>query len=167
MNDHDGIITRDILFSQIRIERGLLEETLSLLTHKQMLVPGVDGDWSVKDALAHISTWERWMICWTNSLLVGDKPDTPEQWDIDLMNSRTYQLVKELPLAKILEEFHLSYLDSLFLIHNLSDEQLFTVYPDTWPLGPLWTGIAANTIWHYKDHRIDITKWLETQEKGF
>ncbi len=166
MNDKIKHLTKPELLEQIRTERGYLEETLARLTHAQMLLPGVDGEWNVKDALAHISAWERWMILWTNSLLRGEKPDTPEPWDVEKMNAGTYARVKEIPLAEVLEEFRQSYWDSLALAESLSEEQLQTVYSDTWPMGPLWTGVAANTNWHYKEHRTDIQKWLETQPRA-
>ena len=56
MNAQIKIMTRHDLLDQIRSERGFLEETLARLTHAQMLLPGVVGEWSVMDALAHIST---------------------------------------------------------------------------------------------------------------
>jgi hypothetical protein len=165
MNDQIEKMTRHELLNQIRIEHGRLEEMLARLTHAQMLLPGVDGDWSVKDVLAHISTWERWMIRWTNSLLRGKKPVTPEPWDVEQMNAGTYARVKKIPLAEVLEEFRKSYWDSLALAESLREEQLQTVYAETWPMGPLWTGVAANTNWHYKEHCTDIQKWLETQKQ--
>jgi hypothetical protein len=165
MNENISKLTKQELLDQIRFERGLLEGTLERLTHAQMLLPGVDGEWTVKDALAHISTWERWMIRWINTLLRGEKPDTKEPWDVDQMNAETYRRVKEFPLADVLEEFRKSYWDSLVLAEQLTEQQLQTNYPDTWPMGLLWTGIAANMNWHYKDHREDIQKWLETQKK--
>lgn len=158
-------LTRSELIGQICAERRLLEVTLARLSHAQMLLPGVDGEWSVKDALAHISAWERWMISWTISLLQGEKPDTPEPWDVERINAGTFARVKDTPLADVLEEFRQSYWDSLALAETLSEQQLQTVYSETWPMGPLWTGIAANTNWHYKEHRLDIQKWLETRKK--
>ena len=165
MNEQITNMTKIELLKEIRKERGLLEETLSRLTHAQMLHPDVSGKWSIKDVLAHISTWERWMIRWTNSLLQGKEPDTPESWDVERMNSETYARVRVLPLAVVLEEFRQSYWDSLALAEELSEEQLRTVHSETWPLGPLWTGIAANTNWHYKEHREGIQTWLKTQKK--
>lgn len=165
MNDKIEKLTKHELLDQIRSEHGLLEETLARLTHAQMLLPGVDGEWSVKDALAHISTWERWMILWTNSLLRGDKPETSEPWDVERMNADTYARVKEIPLADVLEEFRLSYWDSVTLAEGLNEKQLQTNYTDTWPMGPLWTGIAANTNWHYKQHRTDIQQWLKKKKQ--
>jgi hypothetical protein len=165
MNNQNGKMNKHKLLDQIRTEHGLLEETFSHLTHAQMLIPGVDGDWSVKDALAHISAWERCMIRWVGSLLRNEEPAIPLPWDVDRMNSETYALVKEKPFDEVLEEFHQSFRDSMALAESLSEEQLQTVYADTWPMGPLWTGVAANMNWHYKEHRSDIQKWLKIQEK--
>jgi hypothetical protein len=139
--------------------------TLARLTHVQMLLPGVDGEWSVKDALAHISAWERRMISWTGGHLRGEEPAIPLPWDVDHMNAETYAQVKDNPLAEVLEEFRRSYWDSLALVESLSEGQLQTVYADTWPMGPLWTGIAANMNWHYKELRQDIQKWLATRKQ--
>ena len=166
MNDKIEHLTKPELLDQIRTERGRLEETLARLTHAQMLLPGVDGEWSVKDALAHISAWERRMISWVGSHLQGEEPDIPLPWDVERMNAETYAQVKDKPLAEVLEEFRLTYWDSLALAETLNEEQLQTVYTDTWPMGPLWTGVAANTNWHYKEHRTDIQKWLETQPRA-
>jgi hypothetical protein len=163
MNAQTEKMTKLELLDQIRAERGRGEETLARLTHAQMLLPGVDGEWSVKDALAHISAWERRMISWVNSVLHGEKPDIPLPWDEDRMNFDTFTQVKDKPISDVLEEFRLSYWDSLALAETLSEEQLDTVHTDTWPMGPLWIGVAANTSWHYKEHRNDILKWLETQ----
>jgi hypothetical protein len=165
MNANVKKLNKTELLDQIRSEHGLLEATLSRLSHAQMLLPGVDGEWSVKDALAHISTWERWMIRWTNSLLRGERPDTPEPWDVDRMNAETFARVKKFALADVLEEFRLSYWDSVALAESLNEKQLQTNYPDRWPMGPLWEGIADNTNRHYKQHRGDIQAWLEKQRQ--
>ncbi len=161
MNDQSTNMTRIELLQQIQSERQSLEETLSSLTPAQMLLPGVDGEWSVKDALAHISAWERRMINWVGSHLAGTLPEVPLPWDVERMNSETYIQVKDKPLAEVQAEFRQSYRDSLELVKSLSEAQLQVTYSDTWPMGPLWTGIAANMNWHYKEHRSDILKWLE------
>ena len=125
------------LLVHIRAERDFLEETLSRLTPEQMLAPGVDGEWSVKDILAHIVAWEQRMIRWIGSHLRGEPPDVPLPWDVERMNAETYAQVKDKPLAGVLEEFHQSYRAALLLAESLSEGQLQTEYTDTWPMGPL------------------------------
>lgn len=158
-------MTKTRLLALIREERGLLEMTLARLTHAQMFLPGVDGQWSVKDVLAHISAWERMMIKWTGSHLRGEKPDVPLPWDVDHINEGIYTQVKDKSLADVFEEFRSSYWEALSLVESLTEVQLQKVHDDTWPMGPLWTGIAGNMNEHYKDHRQDIQKWLSLRKK--
>lgn len=158
--EYDG---KNKLLASIRAERDLLEETLARLTPEQMLQPGASGGWTVKDVLAHISAWERRMIHWTGSHLRGELPDVPLPWDVERMNAETHARFKDKPLAEVMEEFHVSYRDSLALAESLNEEQLQTEYTDTWPMAPLWLGVAANTHWHYKEHRESIEAWLNKQ----
>jgi hypothetical protein len=165
MNNQIEHLSKNELLDQIRVEHKYLEETLARLTREQMLLPGVDGDWSVKDAVAHIAAWEQRMIGWVGSHIYGEEPAVPLPWDVDRMNAETFELVKDKPLDEVLKDFRQSYRDSLTLAESLSEEQLQTIYTDTWPMGPLWTGIAANMNCHYKEHRKDIQKWRKTLEK--
>jgi hypothetical protein len=162
MDEHIESMKKTELLQQIRDERRALEEVLTRLTNAQMLLPGVDGVWSVKDALAHISAWEQRMLSWIPSHLRGEPPEVPLPWDVERMNSDTYAQVKDKPLAGVLQEFHNSYQESLALVESLTEDQLQTQYLNTWPMGPLWLGVAANTNFHYKEHRNDIEKWLAT-----
>jgi len=165
MSDEPQLISKADLLKQIHVEHALLERILARLTHAQMSIPGVEGVWSVKDVLAHISAWERSMQEYTHSLLQGQPPAVPLPWDVDRMNAGIYARFKDKPLGEVLEEFRQSYWDSIVLIESLSEDQLRHVYPDTWPLGPLWTGIADNMSGHYQEHRLDIQKWFTTQKK--
>ncbi len=163
MSEQVERITKPELLAQIRVERKRLEGVIAALTPDQMLQPGASGEWTVKDVLAHISSWERRMLSWTGSRLRGEAPEVPLPWDVERMNAKTYAQVKDKPLADVLEEFRQSYRASLALVESLSEGQLQTTYTDTWPMGPLWEGVAANMNWHYREHREAIQAWLEKQ----
>ena len=164
MSDHIDNITKPELIKLIHEEREALEIVLARLTHGQMLLPGVAGEWSVKDVMAHISAWERRMLDWIGSHLRGQEPNIPLPWDVERMNAEAHAQVKDKPLEEVLEEFHQSYQEALALAESLSEEQLQTRYAHTWPMGPLWLGVAANMHFHYKEHREDIQAWLNQQK---
>jgi uncharacterized protein (TIGR03083 family) len=161
MSEPPESMTKSELLGQIREERRQLEELLATLSPEQMLRPGTCGEWSIRDVLAHISAWERRMLAWTGSHLRGEPPDVPLPWDVERMNAEAHALGRDRPLADVLEEFRRSYRESLALAESLNEAQLQTVYAETWPMGALWTGVAANMNWHYKEHRADIEKWLK------
>jgi uncharacterized protein (TIGR03083 family) len=153
-------MTKLELVDQIRSERQRLEAQLAALTPARMLQPGACGAWSVRDVLAHISAWERRMLAWNTSHLRGEPPEVPQPWDIERMNAEAHARTKDRPLAEVLEEFRQSYQAALAQTESLSEALLLRVAADTWPLGPLWTGVAANMNWHYKEHREGFEKWL-------
>ncbi len=148
------------LLEQIRSERRRLEDLLAGLPPERMLQPGACGEWTVRDVLAHLSAWERRMLAWTGSHLRGEPPDVPLPWDVGRMNAEAHAQTRDLSLAEVLEEFRGSYRQSLALAESLTEAQLLTDYADTWPMGPLWTGVAANMNWHYREHREGFEKWL-------
>jgi hypothetical protein len=158
--------TKSGLLTSIREERQLLESTLAKLSEAQLLIPGVEGGWSVKDILAHITAWERRMLSWTGTLVTGGEPIVPLPWDVDRMNAESAALDKDKPLVEVMEEFQRSFLDSLNLVESLDEARLLVKHTDTWPMDFLWTGIASNMNWHYKEHREHIENWLAAGKKG-
>ncbi|MGD8586077.1 MAG: ClbS/DfsB family four-helix bundle protein, partial [Chloroflexota bacterium] len=65
------------ILARIRTERRRLEQNLELLDEAQMLRPGVVGDWSVKDILAHLADWECRFLGWYRAGQRGEVPETP------------------------------------------------------------------------------------------
>jgi hypothetical protein len=145
MSDQLENLTKSELLQRIRDERRALEKNLARLTHTQMLLPGVMGEWTVT---------------WAGNLLRGEAPGTPEPWDVEHINAAIYAQVKDKLLGEVLEEFRESYRAAITFTENLTEAQLQTKYADTWPQGPLWLGVAANMNFHYKEHREDLEKWL-------
>jgi hypothetical protein len=165
MSDKIEQMTRSEVLLRIRDERRALERVLARVTHQQMLLPGVSGEWSIKDTLAHISAWERNMIRWIGSLLREEYPDTPDPYEVDRINAGIHEQVRDKPLAEVLAEFRESYHGALSLAESLSEEQLQIEVNNTWPHGPLWLGVAANMNYHYQEHRADIESWLQKNRK--
>ncbi len=67
---------RDLMVA-IDQERGKLEAILVTLKPEQMVEPGVVGEWSVKDVLAHLVEWEQMALGWYRAGLRGETPDLP------------------------------------------------------------------------------------------
>lgn len=152
----------------VQSERVSLERILDSLSPEQMMQPGLQGGWSVKDFLAHITDWEQRMIRWIEESLRGDVPQRPEPgmtWDdLDRLNEQVYQANKGKPLNQVLAEFHGSYHQALRAVQVLSQDQLTNPYAFEWRDGaPLWQMVAANTWLHYQEHRDTIENWLSNQ----
>ncbi len=159
-------ITKQELLNQIESERRRLEATLAQLSEEQVLRPGVEGEWSVKDILIHIVVWEQRMIGWVNQGLRGERvrmlPPGDTWDDVDRWNHETYLDHKDDSLPDVLEQFRQSYLEALSAASNVPEDALLEPGYFDWREGePLWLVVAANTCWHYKEHDESIRAGLE------
>src|SRR5688572_20829237 len=62
-----------------------LQEALAGLSDAELSRPGVGGDWSVKDVLAHIAFWHEHMVDVATRRAVGEDVGAP---DVDALNER-------------------------------------------------------------------------------
>lgn len=156
--------SKDELLEQIKVERRRLERYLPKFNPEQMCQPGVAGEWSVKDTLAHIFDWEQRFLAWYRAELRGESPEVPAPgmtWEhIDLLNQQIFEQHRERPLEEVLDEFHTSYSEILQVVEAIPEEALFAQGRYA------WTGeftladfVAGNTSDHYREHKESIRKW--------
>jgi hypothetical protein len=158
-------MTKSELLALVRAERKSLDAELANLDGDLMTKPGVEGCWSIKDLIAHISVWEQRMIVWLKQTLRGDVPEqlpAGMTWDdLDRWNDQTYLEHRDRPLDEILAESSRSYRQAVRAVETMPEKAL--IEPDyyVWRGGkPLWEMVAANTFWHYREHRATIRAWL-------
>ncbi|HEX9372274.1 MAG TPA: ClbS/DfsB family four-helix bundle protein [Roseiflexaceae bacterium] len=152
------------LIEWVRREHAALEETIDRLTEAQMTAP-VDGGWSIKDILAHITAWEQVLVLFH----MGGRPfdeaaglDTITYGtdDTEQINDALYRRDRDKPLPDVLAAFRRSYEQALAAIEATDEADLFKPYTprgrtaaDT---GPLIDWIASDTYEHYVEHRLMI-----------
>ncbi len=156
------------LLNDIRREHERLAKLVAQLGEDQLAAPGVVGDWSVKDILAHITAWDRLLPGWLEAARIGAHPKLPSEgytWaDEDKLNEAIYLQHKDEPLEQALADFSASYALVQREVDALSDEQLTDPQRYQWMHGkPLASLIATDSSEHYKDFADQIEQWLEAQ----
>ena len=81
-----------------------LREAYAGLSDAEMTAPGVTGGWSVKDIVAHVTTWEEESLKHLPQLLAGTRPPrySVAYGGIDAFNALTTERKRSLPLAEVL-----------------------------------------------------------------
>ncbi|MEN8242415.1 MAG: DinB family protein [Chloroflexota bacterium] len=157
-------VNREELLDHIKRERAHFEEILSRVDPADYLNPVFDGGWSVKDVLAHIVLWEQLMITWVSQAAEGIIPEVPgSDENVEAINQKGYQDNKDLAWEDVDASFRRSYSQALSIAENAPDEVIFTENPLPGRKQPFWITIAANTWWHYKEHRQAFERWLDAQ----
>ena len=101
--------TKHQLLEAIELERSALEEFLAGLSPEQMTQPGLVGEWSAKDVLAHLIEWEQMVLNWYSAGVKGNVPVTPSEeynWgQTPQLNQKIYEKHRDRPLADIQKDF--------------------------------------------------------------
>lgn len=134
------------------------QTALASVSEARILQPGTCGEWSVKDAVAHVTWYEREMVgVLQKRALLGS-----DHWNktLDQRNSAIFQENEKRLLKDILTEGRLTHQLLIDLLQELSQEDLlessrFREMPPDWIP---WQVIASNTFEHYPDHTADIRK---------
>lgn len=96
------------------------------LSEAQLLMPGVAGDWSVKDILAHISTWEEEALEHLPAILEGRRPPrySVKYGGIDAFNDLRTEQKRGLSLPDVLRQLEETHQRLIDYIERAPDEAL-------------------------------------------
>ena len=167
MTEQTEPTTKNEILDLIQEEWHLLEASLAKLTPARMLAPGLEGERSVKDILAHITAWEWLMLQWLEESYAGLTPQRPAPgmtWDdLDQLNEQIYVADKDQELEDVLAELKTVFRQCFQVVEGMPEVDLFDGSRFVWREGdPIWHMVAANTWWHYKEHREQIEAWRES-----
>ena len=159
------------LLETMQAERAQWQSLLDEVGTGRMTQAGVAGDWSVKDIVAHVTAYERWLVERLEGARRGEKVEiAADQLDLEPRNALIQEEHKAEPLPQVLAESQEVFQQLVALVEELGDEDLMD--PDrlgahldpAWSENqPLWQGIAADSYEHYRQHVADIRTWLEQQ----
>lgn len=160
--------SKAVILSESRQEHQALEQLLAPLTPDQMVQPGIVGEWSAKDVLAHLTEWEQMVLGWYRAGLAGDSPALPApgfKWsELPALNQRIYEQHCDRPLEEVLNSFRASYDQMTTWIEGLSEEELFTPARFAWARNnALASYVISCTSSHYRWARTELRKGLRAR----
>jgi hypothetical protein len=149
-------MNRQQLLKRLDQTWAAFSEAYASLSEAQLTEPGVTGDWSVKDLLGHVATWEEEALKYLPLILTGGTP--PRYSDtyggLDTFNAQMTAQKRSLPLAEVvrqLEETHRRLIDYIQTV----PEAAFT--HET----PFRRRLRLDTYSHYPIHTRMIQEWRE------
>ena len=144
----------------VRDSRSRWDELIGQVSDDLMLQPGVEGDWSAKDVLAHVMWYERQMVEMLESrALVGS-----DLWalPLDERNAGVHAEIEDMSLEHVRAESASVFAELVTLLKALpiaayEDSAHFRQMPPEWKP---WDVIAGNTFRHYAEHTESIQRLL-------
>lgn len=139
-------------------------EAIENLDDEHLHLPGVTGEWSVKDLLAHLSRWESELVKLLWQLGQGQRPTTVQfsHEGMDAINARWQDAAHERPLEQVLEDFHAVRTQTIRRVEDFSDQELGLPGRYRWLKGKaLWEWVASDSFEHENEHAAEIRAWRQ------
>ena len=101
------MVAKAALLQRIQAEYKQLETLLTPLSEEQMTTSGVNSAWTVKDNIAHLTTWQDYLLDQQEGVIADKKPPQfmPAFSTEDEINEHVYQENKNRPLAEVMRPF--------------------------------------------------------------
>lgn len=128
------------------------------LTPDQMQQPGASGEWSVKDILAHVTTWEAESLEHLPRMARGEKNASYRHLygGIDAFNELMIARKRELPLDDVLRELDETHARLVEYVATAPEEQFA-------PKNRCRARLGWDSHKHYPHHEQAIRAWRAAQ----
>src|SRR5438874_12564785 len=109
-----------------RLEKAwaTIKESYAGLSDSQMMEPDVMGNWSVKDILAHVTTWEEEALKYLPLIITGGRPPRYIAYGgIDAFNARMTEQKRALSLSDVLRQLDESHRQLVDFVESAPEDQ--------------------------------------------
>jgi hypothetical protein len=147
-------MTRQQLLNRLEQAWATFKASYAGLTDEQLVEPGVTGDWSVKDILAHVSWWEEEALKHLPHILQGGRPQRYSvlYGGIDAFNAQMTEQRRGLSLSEVLTQLDETHLRLIEYVQSVPEEQLNSETR-------FRRRLRSDTYSHYPIHAREIHEW--------
>jgi hypothetical protein len=129
-----------------------------------MTQPGVAGEWSIKDIVAHLTAWRRRTVGRFQAAL-RHEPAPPPSWPVEMqsddeINAWFYAADRDRSLADVLRESRDVFYQLVQTLDGFSEADLRDPSRFPWLEGEPLSGAAFFAHFH-EEHEADMRAWLE------
>lgn len=149
-------MTKQQLLEKLERAWADLKASYAGLSEAQMTAPGVTGEWSVKDILAHVTTWEEEALKLLPLIREGTTP--PRYADLygglNAFNAQMSERKRGLALEEVLAQLDDTHRRMIAYIEGAPDDLIATETR-------FRRRIRLDTYSHYPEHARAIREWRE------
>jgi hypothetical protein len=140
---------------------GAFKESYAGLSDAELMEPGVTGAWSVRDILAHVTTWEEEALKHLPFILEGGTPPrySVRYGGIDAFNAQMTERKSSLSLSEVLRQLDHTHRGLIAFIRNVPEDQLIRETR-------FRRRLRLDTYGHYPKHAEGIWTWRERRHGG-
>lgn len=154
------------ILAELNSEQKNWESLLAEIGEHRMEEPGVQGAWSIKDIVAHLTAWRRRTVGRLEAV-ARNQPEPKPAWpselsDDDEINAWFHARDKSKPLAQVLAESRQVFQEMASAIAKLPEDAIDDPNRLPWMEGQRMTGASFFSHFH-DEHETDMRAWLSQQ----
>ena len=162
------------LLNWLQEEYQQWEALLDQVGRARMEQPGVNGDWTMKDVIAHLTGWNRHLVARLGAARRSE-PEPAPPWPAHLqtddeINAWIYDSNRERSLREVLEDTQQVFQQLLAVVRELPDDiRIEQVHRSSRVYHLVWLGDQRFAVGEFfdhfhDDHEPDIRAWLVRME---
>ena len=146
-------LRRELAEAREELSAALADADPALLT-----APGLVGEWSARELVAHLAHWNDWAsTCLTAAAEGGLAGLVTDEWDVDAQNADVAREAASLPISVVRDREAESFERFASLLAGADPAVL--AMPMPWG-GTTETTVIENGPGHYAEHARDIREWF-------
>jgi hypothetical protein len=149
-------MTKAELLEQVRAQYVALDAATAPILPAQMAVPGVNGAWSAKDTIAHLTFWHQNLLARLDSAATDRHVSAATAIDDDTWNLRCFVANHDRTLDDIMADLWRTQQAIVDAIDALPEAMLFNTGTHG---GALWAAVDGTVLGHYPEHIAQIERW--------
>ncbi len=147
---------------------------LASLSTEQIYSPLVPSNWTIKDMVAHLWSWQQASVARAEAALNNTQPSYPAWWeqcgpepekDLDATNAFLYQLSKDKPWQQVYGDWKTQFMHYLELTRQVPELDFVQPGRFSWMGRYALADSAKGSLDHHQEHYEILTGWL-TQHAG-
>jgi hypothetical protein len=154
------------LLAELQSEQKAWEGLLAQIGEDRLDEPGVQGEWSIKDIVAHLTAWRRRTVRRLEAAVAG-QPEPAHDWPIDLheddeINAWFHERDRGQSLRETLAESRRVFDKLVSAIEKFPEDALDDPERLPWMQGAPVSGATFFGHFH-AEHEADMREWLSRQ----
>jgi hypothetical protein len=162
------------ILNRLREEFNRWEELLASLSEAQITAPMLPDNWSIKDVVAHLWSWQQRSLARMEAALHNREPEFPpwppslrpdSEEDLEQLNAWLYQSNRDKPWSAVYNDWRTQFLRFIELGEAIPENDL--LQPGRYPWQgkyPLSLTLITSYEHHQEEHREPLLAWLQQPE---
>jgi len=144
-------VSKERILSRLEQAWQAFLESFADLPESALFEVGVCGQWSIRDLMAHVTTWEEETLKALPIIIEGKSPPKYATYGgIDAFNTLQYEKKRNLSLGQVKKDLILTHQRLVYFLKDV---------PETAFTPRLVRRLGIDTYRHYREHTEQIGKW--------